>query len=120
MTNSTPELIEKAKAAKSVEELLAIAKENDLELTEEDAELYLKTRETGELSDDELSNVAGGAAYFVDYLIVTAFHSCRRWQCKECGLNECYHVINKSCPNCKWEKYKFPFQICTHPETREK
>ena len=34
MKNLTPELIAKAKAAKSAEELLALAKENSVEITE--------------------------------------------------------------------------------------
>ena len=36
----TPELIEKAKSAKSPEELFALAKENGVELTEESAAAY--------------------------------------------------------------------------------
>ena len=34
------EMIAKAKEAKSVEELIALAKENGVELTEEDAKMY--------------------------------------------------------------------------------
>ena len=58
----TPELIEKAKSAKTPEELMALAKENGMELTEESAKAYLDLLhpQTGELSDDELDNVAGG------------------------------------------------------------
>ena len=37
----TPELIEKAKSAKTSEELMALAKENGMELTEESAKAYL-------------------------------------------------------------------------------
>ena len=40
MKNLTPELIAKAKAAKSAEELLALAKANNVELTEEEAKTY--------------------------------------------------------------------------------
>ena len=36
----TPELIEKAKSAKTPEELMALAKENGMELTEESAKAY--------------------------------------------------------------------------------
>ena len=58
----TPELIEKAKSAKTPEELLALAKENGVELTEESAKAYFEqlNPKTGEVSDDELNNVAGG------------------------------------------------------------
>ena len=56
------ELIAKAKQAKNPEELLALAKENGVELTEESAKAYFNqlNPKTGELSDDELDNVAGG------------------------------------------------------------
>ena len=59
------ELILKAKEAKSVEELLALARENNIELTEEQAkECYDRLNSIGELSDDELEKVAGGFDYF--------------------------------------------------------
>lgn len=56
------ELIAKAKKAATVEELLALAKENQVELSEEDAKMYFELLhpKTSELSDDELDNVAGG------------------------------------------------------------
>ena len=56
------ELILKAKQAKSAEELIAIAKENGIELTEENAKAYFEQLNppTGELSDAELDNIAGG------------------------------------------------------------
>ena len=57
------ELITKAKAAKSVEELLEIAKANNVKLNSEDAVTYFAqlNPKCGELDDDELDNVAGGA-----------------------------------------------------------
>lgn len=62
MTNLTPELIEKAKTAKSAEELLAMAKENSVTLTVEEANAYYAqlNPEMGELDDDDLDNVSGG------------------------------------------------------------
>ena len=58
----TAEQLAKAKAAKSAEELIALAKENGFELTEEEAKRYIaELREDGELSDEELDNVTGGA-----------------------------------------------------------
>ena len=49
------ELLAKAKEAKTPEELIALAKENGMELTEESAKAYLDLLhpQTGELSDDE-------------------------------------------------------------------
>ena len=58
----TPELIEKAKQAKTAEELAALAKETGVELTAEEANTYFAqlNPKSGELSDDELDCVAGG------------------------------------------------------------
>lgn len=57
------ELIAKAKEAGSAEELLSLAKENNIELTEEQAqEYYDRFHGTGELSDEELGSVAGGCS----------------------------------------------------------
>ncbi len=57
-------LLEKARKAKSKEELMALAKENSILLTEQDAEEYMNlvkgTSNQGELEDDELDNVSGG------------------------------------------------------------
>ena len=63
MNNLTPEMIEKAKAARSAEELLALAKENNVEMTEEEAKTYFAqlNPKCGELDDDDLDAVAGGA-----------------------------------------------------------
>ena len=61
MKNLTPELIAKAKAAKSAQELLELAKANNVELTEEEAKTYFEQlNANGAVSDDELDVVAGG------------------------------------------------------------
>ena len=61
MKNLTPELIKKAKAAKSAEELLALAKANNVEMTEEQAKIYFEQlNANGTVSDDELDAVVGG------------------------------------------------------------
>ena len=55
------EMIEKAKTAKTAEELLAMAKAENIELTEEEAaKAFAELNKTGELSDEELDNVSGG------------------------------------------------------------
>ena len=55
------ELLEKAKTAKSAEELLEMAKTEKIELTaEEAAKAFAELNKTGEISDEELDNVAGG------------------------------------------------------------
>ncbi len=63
MNNFDSEMIKKAKSAKSVEELLEIAKANNVKLNSEDAVTYFAqlNPKCGELDDDELDNVAGGA-----------------------------------------------------------
>ena len=49
------------KEAKSVEEIIAIAKEDGVELSVENAEtIYAQVNQSGELSDDDLAMVAGG------------------------------------------------------------
>ena len=59
--NISKELLEKAKTAKSAEELLAMAKAEKVELTEEEAaKAFAELNKTGELFDEELDNVAGG------------------------------------------------------------
>ena len=59
---TTKELIEKAKECKNVEDILALAKAEKVELCEEKAkEIFAQCHVEGELSDDELDAVAGGA-----------------------------------------------------------
>ena len=76
------EMIAKAKEAKSVEELIALAKENGIELNQEDAKMYFEqlNAKKGELSDDELDAVAGGGCETkVDgkkYTVVTSGCKC--------------------------------------------
>ena len=61
MTNYTPELIAKAKAAKNTEELLALAKTNNVDLSETEAKTYFEQLSAnGAVSDDELEFVAAG------------------------------------------------------------
>ena len=64
MKNITPELIEKAKTAQSAEALLALAKENGVELTEEEAKTYFaQINRAGAVSDDELDAIVGGGCF---------------------------------------------------------
>ena len=63
MKNLTPELIAKAKAANTAEELLELAKANGVEMTEEEANTYFaQLSANGTVSDDELNLVAGGGS----------------------------------------------------------
>lgn len=76
------ELLEKAKEAKNVEELKALAKENEIELTDEQAEAYFEklNPKSGELADEELDNVSGGCDEEVH-----SWYSCSNWVCRVCG-----------------------------------
>ena len=56
----TQEMMKKAAACKTTEELLALAKENDIELTAEQAETYLAKYAGHNLDNEKLDAVAGG------------------------------------------------------------
>ena len=59
--NVSKELLKKAKTAKSAEELLEMAKAENIEISaEEAAKAFAELNKTGELSDEELDNVSGG------------------------------------------------------------
>ncbi len=79
-------LLEKAKNAKTVEELAAVAKENGVELTAEEAKTYFAqiNSKKGELTDDELDNVSGGGKcgtiYYENRPVITALNSCDLFQ----------------------------------------
>lgn len=63
--NITKELLEKAKTAKTAEELLAMAKAENIALTEEQAaKAFAELKRSGEIADEELDNVAGGCDEF--------------------------------------------------------
>ena len=79
----TNELLAKAKEAETVEELMALAKANGVELTGEDAKACFDRLHpvTGELSDDELNNVSGGRCYSGDgRLKTTCGYRCKHYQ----------------------------------------
>ena len=94
MKNLTPELIAKAKAAKSAEELLALAKENNVEMTEEQAKTYFEQiNANGAVSDDELDVVAGGCGDD-EYIL----------KCPGCGsteIDDCHDAINGQYYRCR-------------------
>ena len=123
MKNLTPELIKKAKAAKSAEELLALAKANNVELTEEEAKTYFEQlNANGTVSDDELDAVAGGGscpseedkkanAYSMEELILRGAEfrfkngtKCPKCQCDRAKLG----ASGVECLNCATI-------ICVHP-----
>ena len=88
MKNLTPEMIEKAKAAKSAEELLEIAKANGVDMTADEAATYFAqlNPKSGELGDDELDGVAGGACMSSEEYMEANTILVR--------------ILNAQCPNC--------------------
>ena len=135
MKNLTPEMIEKAKAAKSVDELLALAKENEIELTEEEAKAYFEqlNPKSGELSDEDLDSVAGGGCHAGDgRLVVTAAYCCENWQCT-CGntstkvtnigrnyFSACTECGNRRvCQSCAHMSYEGGKWLCNHSANRK-
>ena len=100
----TPELVAKAKAAGSPEELAVFAKENNIELTEESAKAYFEQLHptSGELSDDELDNVSGGGCYASDgYLWTTIGHKCKYFEDGHERIG-----VKGTCYICKYWDYK--------------
>ncbi len=129
-------MIEKAKEAKNVEELLALANENGWEMTEESARAYFAqlSPKNGELADDELDDVSGGGCYSGDRLVVTVGHSCELWTCKKCGVGahgavtehlckEGFRCNGESslivCNECKDISYENGLWLCNHPDKRK-
>lgn len=134
----TNEVMEKARSAENSEALWALAKENGMELTQEEADAYFaELHKTGELSDDELENVTGGGCKKNGHPVVTIYHSCREWRCKkhqidgysqrsrpgwvtlyttdiQCKIGECECPYN--CGNCYYCHYESGLWLCYHPK----
>ncbi len=118
------ELLAKAKAAKSPEELLALARENHVEMTEESAKAYFDQLhpQTGELSDDELDNVAGGGCYARGgRMVVSALHKCNNFYCKYCGGRGLHGGccarcdVIAYCGDCQYCTYEKGLWLCNNP-----
>ena len=125
------DLILKAKEAKSAEELLALAKENEIEMNEESAKAYFEQlHKKGELSDEEIDNVAGGGCYHDGKLVVTVgTNACEHFMCERCGNRKTESVLGpisshfdpyttalhiENCGNCIWCKYIDALWLCTY------
>ena len=130
MKNLMAELKEKAKAAKTPEEIQAIARENGMEdFSLESAKAYYEQfHKEGELSDEELDNVAGGACYTDDGRMVTTIANfCEDGhRCKKCGRNfiheghapDCFEGPN--CKDCKHMSYEKGLWLCNYEGNRKK
>lgn len=110
------ELLAKAKNAKTPEELIALANENGMEMTEESAEAYynLLHPQNGEVSDDELDNVAGGGCHNGGKLVVSVMHYCDEWRCKDDGSQCDIDGILVNCNTCRVATYCFSCKYCSY------
>ena len=105
MKNITPELIAKAKTAKSAAELLELAKANNVELTEAQAQTYFaQLSAKGVVADDELDAVAGGGCFdgkdvFSAPTLRYEIAPCRNCRCTV-GIREGYESYIK-CESCQ-------------------
>ena len=99
MDNFNNELIEKAKGTKSADELLTLAKENGMEMTDEQAKAYYAQLHpaSGEIADDELENVAGGGCAAMG--IATPYENLVNVGSKV-RLHWTENLSNSYCPKC--------------------
>lgn len=110
------ELLTKAKAAETAEELLTLAKENGIEMTEEEAQksFALLHSQSGELADEELDNVAGGGCHNGGRLVVSVMHYCDEWRCKDDGSQCDIDGILVNCNTCRVAAYCFSCKYCSY------
>ena len=105
MENFNQELLKKAVAAKSAEELLALAKENGMEMTGEQAAAYYAKLHpvSGEMADDELENVAGGGCgnSLRNGDRVHLFNGCPKCGCHFAVLVCNPYFVGAQCEQCK-------------------
>ncbi len=110
------ELIAKARKVKTPEELIALAKENGTEMTEESAKAYFGQLHptSGELSDEELDNVSGGGCYNGDRLVTTVLNYCDEWRCKDDGSQCSIQGPMVYCNTCKVGAFCCSCHYCTY------
>lgn len=123
--------LDEAMKAKSAKELFEKARANGIELTETEAEdYYNRLHRLGELSDEELSNVAGGGCHKKDgRLVVSIGYSCENYACEKCGRGPSgvhYHIVttdgmdgraaySPTCQSCKYRTVEKGLWLCNHP-----
>ena len=129
MMNFHTEMIEKAKAAKTAEELYEIAKAEGVEMTSDEATTYFAqlNPKSGELDDDDLDNVAGGACGYAKdgRKIVEPKSRCHTgFSCK----NGCGHNVNYAeykcnvcggdwhCEDCAYSSREGNKMYCNNPD----
>ncbi len=94
------EIFERAKAAANPEEIIEIAKENGRKISIQNAEeIFNSLHQTGELSDDEISNAAAGCncgllpqVIHNDCLCFSNSWFQSNWECRVCGCKAYFDV----------------------------
>ena len=132
------EMIEKAKDAGSAEQLKALAANEGLQMTDEEAtqkfdelQKYLAKQKKGELLDDELDDVSGGGCHKDNRLVVSVLHRCSHFEC-DCGKTYTlpYYVREKDkeglacsacgriyrCCRCNYITYEKGLWLCNNPK----
>ena len=113
--NFTREMIEKARSASSAEELLEMARAEGIEITEAEAAQYYDFLHTSrELTDEELSQVAGGLKSHEDNKCEDITLPSVRCTGSgfACGLDACKYYVETADPNSKATPYTYPV-LCT-------
>jgi len=91
-------MMEKAKEAKTAAELMELAKAENIELTEKEAqELFTRLHAEGELSDDELGNVAGGG--------------CSESTALKYNVGDIVALVSKRCPDCNGSVFRITYAV---------
>ena len=91
----TIELAEKLSQGKSADEILAIARQNGLQISPEEANLAIEDmKNQGELTDEELEKAAGGRHWWSFEII-----------CKHCGCRFLIYNLRQTCPECRKTPY---------------
>ncbi len=122
------EIIEKAKNAKSAEEIAEIAKENGTQISLKYAEkLFEALKKSGEISDAELENAAGGGCgapgdpveYMKEYYGIHI--NCNKgvffdkfetyWKCKICGASMIQNPLFGSVNLCNHARDMFGLSV---------
>lgn len=93
------DLIEKGREAKTPQELLALAKEMNIEMSAQDAEeAFALLNKKGELSDEELDNVSGGSSS-ASNSVELPYH------CSQCGGSQfglCLKELSETVVTLRW------------------
>lgn len=110
MEEANEKFYEEAAKAQTVEEVLELAQAHGLEATEEDAQLLLSLRESGEevLTDEALEKVSGGGLHYKGHLIVTSSLKCDAFRPNTSG----YNYFNGNCTKCIYVKNSGIFRVC--------